>query len=122
TSTLPVFVNATGTSSQNKLGGAGTTWVKGPSSTYGNLTVDNAGRSGQPTVLPSLGNGTAQAGTSGNTLVTDRAANIPDFFAGHWVEITNGGQLKGTWRIATINAKTVTLTPNASETISLAVG
>src|SRR2546423_2461455 len=56
TSTLPAFVNATGTSSQGKLGGAGTTYVRGPSSTFRDLTVNNSNRTGQATVRPSLGN------------------------------------------------------------------
>jgi hypothetical protein len=124
TSTLPVLASATGTSSQGRIGGAGSVYVKGPNSTYGDLTVDNAGQSGQDTVLPSLGSGTVQAGTSGSTLVTDRGVNIPAYFAGHWVQITSGGVVKGTWRIGTVtaNSKTVTLTPNGNETISLAVG
>ncbi len=122
TSTLPVLASATGTSNQGRLGGAGSVYVKGPNNTYGDLTVDNAGQGGQATVLPSLGSGTALAGTSGNTLVTDRGVNIPAYFAGHWVQITSGGVVKGTWRIGTVtaNSKTVTLTPNGNETISLA--
>src|SRR5439155_18476375 len=50
--------------------------------------------------------------------------NIPAYFAGNWVQITSGGVVKGTWRIGTVtaNSKTVTLTPNGNETISLAVG
>jgi hypothetical protein len=122
TSTIPTMAMSAGTSSQGRLGGAGTFYVKGPSSVYGDLTLDNAGINGQATVLSSLGSGTAQTGTSGNTLVTDRASNIPAYFAGNWVQITRGGAVVGTWRIATINAKTVTLTPNGSETISLNVG
>jgi hypothetical protein len=126
TSTLPVMASATGTSSQNKLGGAGTIYVKGPSSTYGDLTVDNGGTSGQATVLPSLGSGTAQSGTAGSTLVTDRATIIPPYFAGNWVKISSsGGTVKGTWRIdapVSGTSKTVTLKPNGTETISLAAG
>jgi len=99
---------------QGKIGGAGSVYLSG------NLTIDNGGRSGESTALPALGFGIALAGTSGNTVVTDRASNIPAYFAGHWVEITGAdGVLKGTWRIATINAKTITLVPNASETIDV---
>jgi hypothetical protein len=121
-SALPALASATGTSNQGFVGGAGTMYVKGATATYGNLTVDNAGLSGQPTVLPSLGSGTALTGTSGGTLVTDRTVDIPPYFVGHWVEISNGGTLKGTWRIGSITGKTATLTPNGAETISLSVG
>jgi streptogramin lyase len=128
-SVLSNLIARTGSpSTRSQFGGAGTVLLKGPSSTYGDLTVINKGISGQPTALPSLGNGTAQAGTSGATLVTDRASNIPAYFAGHWVEIydSTGVTLKGTWRISTAAAgivnKTVTLVPNGAETISIAVG
>ncbi|HEV8432160.1 MAG TPA: Ig-like domain-containing protein, partial [Thermoanaerobaculia bacterium] len=104
--------------------GAGTVYVNGPSSTYGSLTVDDKGGTGV-TQLPSLGNGTAQAGSTSNSLVTDYsvATAIPGYFVSHWVEVRDAsGTLKGSWRIATINGKTVTLTPNGSETISVAPG
>jgi len=107
-------------------GGAGTVYVKGPNATYGTLTVENRGVSGQPTVLPSLGSGTAQAGTSGPALVTDASSNILTFFAGHWVEITDSnGVLKGTWRIHSpqpAGTKTITLDSNNGETINLVAG
>jgi hypothetical protein len=122
TSTLPVLASATGTSNQGFRGGAGTMYVKGANATYGALTVDNAGLSGQPTVLPSLGSGTALTGTTGSTLVTDRTVDIPPYFVGHWVEVSNAGTLKGTWRIGSVTSKTATLTPNGAETISLSVG
>ena len=76
----------------NRFGGAGTIYLKGSTSTYGDLTVDNGGKTGQATELPSLGSGIAQAGTTGATLVTDRAVNIPAYFAGNWVEIRDCGQ------------------------------
>jgi len=124
TSTLPVLASATGTSNQGYPGGAGSIYVKGANSTYGDLTVDNAGQSGQPTVLPSLGSGTAQTGTAGSTLVTGRSSNIPGYFGGNWIQVSSGGSVKGTWRIGTVmpNSATVTLVPNGSETISLSVG
>jgi len=122
TSTLPVLASASATSGQGYTGGAGTIYVKGATATYGALTVDNGGLSGQPTVLPSFGSGTALTGTTGNTLVTDRTVDIPLYFVGHWVEISNGATLKGTWRIGSVTSKTVTLTPNGAETISLSVG
>src|SRR5204863_8302998 len=77
------------------------------------------------TTLSSLGSGTAQAGSSGATLVTDRGQNIPTYFGAHWVEITSAsGTLKGQWRIApfTTPTKTMTLVPNGTETISIAPG
>jgi hypothetical protein len=104
-----------------QLGGAGSLYVKGPTSTYGDLTLDNAGISGEPAVLPSLGSGTAQSGSAGASLVMP-AAPLP-FFSGHWVEISSpAGVLKGTWRIGQISATTVTLMPNAGEAIAVAVG
>ncbi|HVR41771.1 MAG TPA: Ig-like domain-containing protein, partial [Thermoanaerobaculia bacterium] len=104
------------------VGGTGSVFIKGPSSAYGDLFIDNAGFNSFQTELPSLGSGTAQPGSGGITLVTNRPANIPDYFKGHWVEIRNGSTLKGTWRIATINVKTVTLAPNGNETIDVQQG
>ncbi|HEX8408778.1 MAG TPA: discoidin domain-containing protein [Thermoanaerobaculia bacterium] len=123
TAVLPVLRATTFPSVRNP--GAGTVWVMGPSSTYGDLIVDNNSVSGNVTWLPALGGGTAAAGTAGATLVTDRAANIQTYFAGHWVEIARAdGTLKGTWRVDTVtaNSKTVTLRPNGSETIALEPG
>jgi hypothetical protein len=111
--------------SSYRQAGAGSIYVKGAGAQYGDLTVDNNNVNGELTMLPSLGNGTALAGTTGTTLVTDRSANIQPYFAGHWVEITSAtGTVKGLWRIATVtpNSKTVTLAPNGTETLSLAVG
>ncbi|HEX6642556.1 MAG TPA: Ig-like domain-containing protein, partial [Thermoanaerobaculia bacterium] len=106
-----------------RFGGAGTVYVKGPQSIFGTLTLNNEGFAGQETQLPSLGNGTAASGSAGNTLVTDRAVDIPPYFVGHWVEIANAaGTLKGTWRISAISAKTATLAPNAGETIDVVSG
>ncbi|MFZ2492525.1 MAG: hypothetical protein WA208_13670, partial [Thermoanaerobaculia bacterium] len=106
-------------------GGAGTVLVKGPGAVFGALTVSN-GYKGQPTELPGFGQGVAQTGTQGATLVTDRAAETPPYFVGHWLEVsTPGGSAKGKWRIAAIDAinkRTVTLAPNQSETIELAAG
>ena len=90
---------------QNALasGGAGSVLVKGPASTFGDLTVDNKAVSGRATVLPSFGSGTAQAGTSGATVVMDKVAWPGTYFAGHWVEVRDsGGALKGTWRIGSV--------------------
>jgi len=118
------LLNRTGSSSsQNRFGGAGTIYIKGPSATFGDLTIDNKGFSGQSTVLPSLSNGVAVSGSSNATLVTNRTTDIPPYFIGHWVEVRDvSGALKGKWRISTINAKTITLAPNGSETITIQSG
>ncbi|HEU4889508.1 MAG TPA: hypothetical protein VFV49_16605 [Thermoanaerobaculia bacterium] len=123
-SVLPVLRARTGSNSgYNHYGGAGSVYVRGPQSNYGTLTIDNSGFDGQETQLPSLGSGIALSGTAGATRVTDRAVNIPAFFAGHWVEISDAaGTPKGTWRIASVAAKTATLTPNGTETIALVQG
>ncbi|HYC60809.1 MAG TPA: carboxypeptidase regulatory-like domain-containing protein [Thermoanaerobaculia bacterium] len=121
---LPVLHATSGPShGHNRLGGAGTMYIFHPTSTYGDLIVDGENRVHQKTELPALGNGTAQDGSSGATLVTARSQNIPTYFIGHWVEIYDAsGALEGTWRVATINAKTVTLRPNGNETISVDQG
>ena len=123
---LTNLVARTGSPSNNsRYGGAGTVYLKGPAAVFGSLSVDNGGKTGQATALPSLGNGTAQAGTSGATLVTDRSANIPAYFAGHWVEVrdSTGVTLKGTWRISAaaggVVNTTVILVPNGVETIAI---
>ena len=110
----------------SRIGGGGTLWMHSSASTFGDLIVDNSGVTpAQTTNLPSLGNGTAQSGTSGATLVTDRASNVPPYFVGHWVEVTDSvGTLKGRWRIASVtaNSKTVTLAASAGEAIALVAG
>jgi len=109
-------------------GGAGTVYVKGGSApTYGHLIVDNATWTGRRrTVLPPLGNGTAQAGSAGAALVTGRAKAVPAYFVGHWVEVRNGqtGVLEGTWRVVSISADgfTVTLASNAGEPVTVDAG
>ncbi|MFH1175760.1 MAG: hypothetical protein V1750_00015, partial [Acidobacteriota bacterium] len=109
--------------SHDDEGGAGTVYLKGPQSTWGDLIVDNGGVVGEVTELPSLGSGVALAGSGGEALVTDRAAAIPPYFAGHWVEVTRpDGTLKGTWRAAEVNDRTLWLAGEAGETISLAPG
>ncbi|HEX2835650.1 MAG TPA: Ig-like domain-containing protein [Thermoanaerobaculia bacterium] len=117
-SVVPVTIATAGGSSCNANGGAGIVYLKRPTSIHGDAIIDAGSNTGGITELPSLGSGLAQNGSSGITLVTDRTANIPAFFEGHWIEIAG----KGTWRIATINAKSVTLAPNGSETISIAAG
>ena len=114
-SVLPSWLHASGASSASNRGGAGSAFIRGPQSTFGDLIVDNGTASNQGTFteLPSLGNGTAQSGTAGAMLVTDRTADVPAYFAGHWVEITRGGTLIGTWRIESASGKIVTLDASA---------
>ncbi|MEO8381786.1 MAG: hypothetical protein ABI779_19145 [Acidobacteriota bacterium] len=127
TSTLPALSalsgQGAGASCFGVDGGPGTVRVAGPTSTFGDMTIDSGTIGVGTTELPSLGSGLALTGSSGATLVTDRAANVPAYFVGHWMRIIDaGGTVRGTWRIATINLKTVTLAPNGAETISVAVG
>ena len=49
-------------------------YIKGPTSTFGDLTINNAGLSGQNTVLPSLGSGVAATASNGTIAVN----NVPD--------------------------------------------
>ena len=54
-------------------------------------------------MLPGLGGGSAEAGSSGEILVTDRSL-IQPYFVGHWVEVREPveSQLKGIWQITEI--------------------
>ena len=106
----------------DREGGAGTIYLLGPSSTYGDLIVDNGDVVGEATELPSLGNGLAQAGSAGAVLETDRPS-IPSFFEGHWVEVRDaGGDVRGTWRIAAIEGSRLTLEPHPSSPVNVEVG
>ncbi|MBL8111998.1 MAG: hypothetical protein JNK60_03875, partial [Acidobacteria bacterium] len=90
--------------------GAGSLLVVGPATPLGELRIDNSGTlPGQATELPALGNGTAQAGSSGALLKTGRATPVPQFFAGHFVEVSTGAMLKGTYRIAAVSGGDLTL-------------
>jgi|GEM_PF-5747628 len=103
-------------------GGAGSVYTFGPGSTYGDLLVDNGGVSGI-TDLPSLGTGTAQAGSVGATVVTDRTTPVPAYFVGHWVQVETPARLvKGTWRIGSADGASFTLVPNGTETIAVDEG
>ena len=105
-------------------GAAGTILVKGPgpNAKYGTLTIDDKGLNAGSTELPSLGLGLVVS-VLGPTFVTDRAADIPSYFAGHWVEIrTAAGALRGRWKIAGVNLKSVTLQLNAGEVTGIVTG
>jgi len=124
TSTIPNALLRGGTTGTYYAGGAGSLYVRGPSSTYGDVRFDSAGFGAESTNLPSLGSGSVTA-SSGATITLDRSVNVPTYFEGHWVEITTAaGTVKGLWRIDTVtqNSKVITLKPNGTETISVAVG
>jgi len=106
------------------IGGAGTIFVKGPNATFGDLRVESGTTAIAPqTILPALGFGIAQNGTTSATLMTDRTLDIPAYFVGHWVEIaSSSGAPKGKWKIASVLGKSATLAPNSGETISLQPG
>jgi hypothetical protein len=120
TGNVVASLNAAGGTSthgeQRKRGGAGTVYLKKTGeSVYGTLTVDNLGQTGQATVLPSLGSGTAQSGSSGPSLITGLTQNIPAYFAGHWIELrSSSGEFKGIYRVVSVEGTTATLEQEAS--------
>jgi len=98
-------------------GGAGTILLSGPDSTCGDLLVDNEGVVGSETVLPSLGAGTAGWSDETDVLETGRSQAIPDYFVGHWVQVTSAtdGETRS-WRITEIlegSETAVRLAPNS---------
>ena len=106
----------------DREGGAGTVYLHGPGSTYGNLIVDNGSVVGEATELPALGSGVAGAGSQGAVLVTDRAS-IPAYFVGHWVEVSDsGGLLRDTWRVTAIDGPRLILEPNDGESVVISPG
>lgn len=109
TSTLPQLLARGGTSASALPGGAGSVLLRGPGSTFGDLILDQNGAANDVTELPPLGGGIAQSGTSGATLVTDRAADVPPYFIGHSVELMG----KGIYRVIAVSAKTITLEAGA---------
>lgn len=123
TGTVLARLNAMG-GTQTRPGGAGSIYTKSGTSTYGSLKVDNGTiASAQPSELPSFGKGLAATGTAGAKLVTNRTENVRPYFVGHWVRIRNAsGAIRGTWRVAKIEGKSVTLEPNGNEIIDLQVG
>ncbi|HEX8619973.1 MAG TPA: Ig-like domain-containing protein, partial [Thermoanaerobaculia bacterium] len=111
-STLPLLRARPGVPScSNQFGGPGVVFERGPQSLFGSAAIDTGGRGAAGIIdLPSLGSGFAQSGSNGATLVTDRPSNVPAYFASHWVRVTGAnGVEKGVWRIAAIDAKTLTL-------------
>jgi hypothetical protein len=88
--------------------GAGSLLVVGPAAPLGELRIDNFGTlPGRRRFRP--GNGTAQAGSSGALLKTGRATPVPQFFVGHFVEVSTGAMLKGTYRVAAVSGSDLTL-------------
>ena len=106
--TLPAL-SATSASSPGQRGGPGSIYLHGPASTWGDLRIDNGDFDGAPADLPSLDSGQVLA-VSGSTITTDRSADVPGWFAGHWVEIRDAANtLRGTWRVASATGRTITL-------------
>jgi hypothetical protein len=106
-----VLENASAASRQdNRSGGAGTVYLLGPTSVYGDLRLVNAGPEGR-TRLPALGAGVALAGSGGGVLVTDRAEPVPGYFVGHWVEVVEAatGAARGAARVVAADSATLTL-------------
>ncbi|HWW61798.1 MAG TPA: hypothetical protein VN181_10560, partial [Thermoanaerobaculia bacterium] len=87
---------------QVRNGSAGSIYLKGPASTYGDLIIDNKGTlPALATSLPSLGSLSALSVAS-KTATTD-SLFIPSSFAGHSVRvIAPDGTERGTWRIASV--------------------
>jgi len=94
------------TNTNYKPGGSGTLLLKGPLATYGDLTVDNGGKTGQTTDLPHLDGGRVSSVTNvtadSATVTTDRATAIQPYFAGHWVRILDGATILGSWRVSSV--------------------
>lgn len=87
-------------------GGSGSTFVADATNPFGVLATSYS--SGQ-SVLASLGSGVAASGTEPGLLVTDLSA-VPEYFAGHWVEVHSAaGELRGRWRITEVDGSTVSL-------------
>src|SRR5262249_27398981 len=94
---------------------------KGPNATYGDLTVDNKGISGQATELPSLGSGTVQTVTS-YALNLNRGT-IPPYFSGHWLKVTDSTKTttRGIWRISAIDPTTNVVTVQGGQDPAIVV-
>ncbi|HSF39576.1 MAG TPA: hypothetical protein VLT87_07265, partial [Thermoanaerobaculia bacterium] len=122
-STLLDHLTTQGGSTQT-TGGAGTIYLYGPGANLGSLTVDNKTVTGnRRTLLPPLGRGIVQPGSSGGTVITGRDTNVPGYFAGSWVEVEGPDRIKrGVWRIASVNGTTITLEPRATQPFTIAPG
>jgi hypothetical protein len=105
-------------------GGAGTIYLRGPSSNLGSLIVDNKIVTGsRRTILPTLGRGIVQSGSSDGTVITGRDATIPAYFVGHWFEVEAPDRTKrGVWRIAKVDGTTVTLEPKTTQPFTIQPG
>jgi hypothetical protein len=68
-------------------------------------------------VLPALGNGTIElGGDTGTDIILSSLTDtspIPDYFIGHWVELVDAEGNVSSWRIASVESRTVTFEPNA---------
>ena len=86
--------------------------------------MDNNGIPGEATELPALGAGTAQVGSAGALLVTDRTVNIPAYFVGNWVQINSvtDGTLEGIYRVASVSGVSMTLEDASGLPISVDEG
>jgi hypothetical protein len=106
---LPIMKATSG--ANTPVGGAGSIYTFGPSSTYGSVKFDNSTFSmsnAESTILPSLGAGTVIE-VSGNVISTSRTS-IQPYFAGHWLDVfAPNGTRKGTWRISKVEGATLTL-------------
>jgi len=122
-STLLDHLNAQG-GATGITGGAGTIYLRGPSSTLGSVRIDNGTVTGnRRTIFPSLGRGIVQAGSSGGTVLTGRDATIPAYFVGHWLEVEGQDRfVKGVWAIAAVDGTTITLEPNPNRAFNIAAG
>jgi hypothetical protein len=105
-------------------GGAGTVYLRGPSSTLGSLVVSNTLVPGnRRTILPSLGRGVVQPGSSGGTILTTRATAVPAYFVGSWVEVEGPDRVvKGLWQIASVSGTAFTLAPKVTQPFTIAEG
>jgi hypothetical protein len=106
--------------------GAGTVYLhdSGEGAIHGELRVDNRGsRRDRLTVLPSMGSGVAGAGSSGAVLDAGETP-IQPYFVGHWIEVVDQvtHEVKGVWRIGTVDGSVVTLEPNGGESILIEPG
>lgn len=119
---LPVVRAHGGVPSGGRVGSAGTIVVATGTLAHPKLVVDNNGIGGS-TNLPSLGSGTAAAGSAGARIETGRSVSIPPYFAGHWVEVRSaGGEPKGRWRAKAASGFALELEPNAGEVIDVQPG